>query len=130
MTVFPKVNLLPCAHCGDDDVHLIRTVHDNVVYWHVECYGCGMRTNDMPESMTYNYDYHNCCHDITDTIDCAVDIWNRRVKDEPVDDDHCMSNTFSTDEGVQQPIISEDVRKAVEAIRTASAIIKEAFKHV
>jgi len=78
------VKLLPCAHCGDDDVMLLRTIHDNTVFWHVECRNCGMKTTEYPESLTINPDtVGNVIGFMDETIDTAVGVWNTRVESCP-----------------------------------------------
>lgn len=73
------VKLLPCAHCGDDDVMLLRTIHDNTIFWHVECRNCGMKTTEYPESLpTVNDTVDHIIGFMDDTIDTAVGVWNTR----------------------------------------------------
>ena len=79
-----KTKLLPCAHCGSDDVHLVREVRDNVVSWRVMCRTCGMSTEAYPEK-DYDEDVAYVEHDkvvelMDASTDCAVTVWNTRAE--------------------------------------------------
>ena len=76
-----KIELKPCAHCGDTNVKLVRKIDDNTAYWHVECVGCGMRTGSYEEDAMPLF---NSLHADTvfqameEAIGCAVMTWNTR----------------------------------------------------
>ena len=74
--------LLPCAHCGDTDVRLLRTVSNNVVAWHVECMGCGIRTGDYGEYASTSGELSLTRGEVAsrmrDAVDCCVSSWNNR----------------------------------------------------
>lgn len=79
------LKLMPCAHCGSTDVHLVRSVRNApAVLWHVECMDCGIRTNDYEESVgnvpasSYK-DYDAVVTDMELAIECAVGTWNTRA---------------------------------------------------
>ena len=71
-----NVNLLPCKHCGCDEVRLMRGLSDKGIIWYVECRDCGIRTNDYEEDVIAGE-----CDEVSagmkDAIDCAVASWNR-----------------------------------------------------
>ena len=71
--------LKPCAHCGSNSVYLYRSVSDDIIHWRVECYDCGMRTEDYTEEIGV------CSNGIVESmasaISCAVETWNARVGD-------------------------------------------------
>ena len=80
--------LMNCAHCGGDNVKLLRTIEDNEVCWHVECLDCGISTTAFPEPIE---DYTGILKDehaveamTSEAIDCAVRTWNSRA-DVPCD---------------------------------------------
>ena len=71
-----NVNLLPCAHCGSDNVHLRYETPPTVNVgdrpsWYIACDDCGMRTN------TYYGDHYD--YATTIAIGNAVEAWNKRV---------------------------------------------------
>lgn len=75
-----SVKLLPCAHCGDTNIKLLRRFHDDNVYWHVECTECGMSTMEYPEDCGGIACEHATVEEMMDcAIDCAVSTWNSRV---------------------------------------------------
>lgn len=73
------IKLLPCAHCGSTDVHLMRTIGDNTIFWRTECLDCGMRTMDYEEDERpdniWDEEAINC--EIA-AVTCAVNMWNSR----------------------------------------------------
>lgn len=74
--------LMNCAHCGSDNVKLLRTIEDNEVLWHVECLDCGISTTSYPEPVEdfcgILKDEHAVDAMTADAIDCAVRSWNSR----------------------------------------------------
>ena len=88
-----EIKLLPCAHCGSTDVHLIRDINVEVdateIYapttnWHVECYECGMSTQMYDEETNSGdadiSDYEFAKATMDDAVICAVEAWNRRAE--------------------------------------------------
>ena len=120
------VKLSRCAHCGDKDVMLLRTIHDNTVFWHVECRNCGMKTTEYPESLpTVNDTVDHVIGFMDETIDTAVGVWNTRVES-------CPSASIelegkSNDELVAIAKECQDVlgRKAMKLLERMKEIMEE-----
>lgn len=85
MNEFFARKLLPCAHCGDDNVTIVRSIHGNEVFWRCECVSCGMRTADYADTRFDNrgstdaYIDDIAVNTMKDAIDCCVYVWNRRA---------------------------------------------------
>ena len=69
--------LLPCAHCGSDDIALKRTVNDETPFWHAVCTNCGIQTLKYEECVGFgSLDEVN--NAMKDAIECACNAWNTR----------------------------------------------------
>ena len=71
--------LLPCSHCGSDNVGVVRNIINGAICWHIECCNCGIRTLDFEEDINHK----NYLSDVEDamysSIVYAIDSWNTRV---------------------------------------------------
>ena len=75
-----NVKLLPCAHCGSNDVRFIRTINEQrVPAWHAMCYDCGMRTIDYTEDCRDNSSLDDVTMATNEAIECCANTWNTRV---------------------------------------------------
>ena len=80
MVNLDNIELKPCAHCGSDEVRLVRSIVNGGIYWHVECVSCGIQTLAYAEDTREN----PIITAMFDAIECAVDTWNARIS-EPKD---------------------------------------------
>lgn len=77
--------LLPCAHCGSEDVFLRRCEATNMQgepchAWYVMCRECGIQTEAYEEETYDSDDIVSAAHNaIDDAIACAVGVWNKRA---------------------------------------------------
>ena len=129
------VKLMNCAHCGSDNVKLLRTIEDNEVLWHVECIDCGISTISYPEPCIPNE--MNCSEEdakgaMEMAINSAVTMWNSRVNvpcnaceyANECDDDDCEAADLSVDDAVNLAkkcidILFKSVHDAMKNINNA-----------
>ena len=85
MTYPETPKLLPCAHCGSTDVHLVRMCMPEDegirIGWRCECYECGIQTQVFEEEVNCDdLDDYTLAHvAMDDAIYCAVHSWNTRA---------------------------------------------------
>lgn len=130
--------LLPCAHCGSDDVRLMREVcTDGSITWSVSCHDCGVSTCGYPET---GYDekgkleesytpvsYADVLTRMEDAVDTAVTVWNSRA-DSCTKSSACLDlEDKSNDELVAIAKECQDVlgRKALRLLERIKETIEE-----
>ena len=110
--------LMNCAHCGSDNVKLLRTIEDNEVLWHVECTDCGISTISYPEPCLPNElgcDEESAKGAMEDAISSAVAMWNSRAN---VPCDACSSAGSYDVNGMDDDELMKLYKTCVNALTT------------
>ena len=121
--------LLPCAHCGSNDVHLVREVVNDVILWRIACRDCGMSTARYPEMKKAHADswveHDEAIELMNASIECATTVWNTRAE-------NCPSASLDLEEKSNDELVAiakecQDVlgRKALRLLERMKEIIEE-----
>lgn len=132
--------LLPCAHCGSDNVHLIREVcTDGSIAWRIMCRDCGISTCGYPETgydkrgelekPSTPTDVNDVLVRMDDAIDTATTIWNSRANSSTKPSATCPSANLDL-KGKSNDELVSIVKECQDILATKACHLLEEIKRV
>lgn len=124
MTINDKITLLPCAHCGSNDVHLCRCiVPDGFPAWYIVCNDCEIQTATYPEDTDFDED-DKAIMAINDAITCAVEIWNNRADCAKCEQPSAGNESNHYDDDKYKPYSADEFKPIYDLLKHIKSLAK------